>query len=120
MPMKIPVVAFALLAGALLAAGCRSGSSPPPLITTTSRQATSGDVDASALFASNCAGCHGANRQGGVGPALTADVLQAKTETQVRDTISNGRPGTVMPAWKDKLSGSQVDALARYLKGTKQ
>ncbi len=116
MSKKLVICAVLLLAGSITLASCRSASgSPSPLITTT--QATSGvPIDAAALFAANCAGCHGANRQGGVGPPLNAASLASRSETQVKETLANGRPGTAMPAWKDRLSPAQMEALAKFVK----
>lgn len=34
-------------------------------------------IDASLVYASQCASCHGTNRQGGVGPSLTKDITIA-------------------------------------------
>ncbi len=52
----------------------------------------------SAFFADACGGCHGPNREGGIGPALVPGRLTSPDQFYF-DTISNGRPGTVMPAW---------------------
>jgi len=49
-------------------------------------------------YLSNCAACHGLDRQGGIGPALTPDVL-VQNDDFYFDVIKNGRPGTIMPAW---------------------
>jgi cbb3-type cytochrome c oxidase subunit III len=49
------------------------------------------------LFASSCAGCHGAQGQGGEGPALANPVLQrVATDTFLLETIRDGRRGTPM------------------------
>jgi mono/diheme cytochrome c family protein len=58
-----------------------------------------------------CAGCHGANGEGGVGPALTRTELTANAVTQV---IRNGRGA--MPALKpDVLSDEALTAIVRYV-----
>src|SRR6476469_7274219 len=56
------------------------------------------------LFATNCRPCHGDVGQGRIGPALNRPELRdpAKlnaNQTFVRDTISCGRVGTLMPTW---------------------
>ena len=73
-------------------------------------------IDAAPIFQQNCAPCHGANRQGDVGPNITAAALQSRgrTDQYMRDTITNGRGG--MPAWKDKLTQAQIDALVKFLR----
>lgn len=39
------------------------------------------------------------------------------TDEDLQKTISQGIPGTSMPAWKNILSESEIDAVAQYLKG---
>ncbi len=51
-------------------------------------------------FTDTCGGCHGANRQGGTGPALIPGRLTGEDDFYF-DIIKNGRPGTIMPAWGD-------------------
>ncbi|WP_116091699.1 PQQ-dependent sugar dehydrogenase [Sphingomonas crusticola] len=68
------------------------------------------------LFADNCAGCHGADRAGGRGPALTEARLVARVDAQLRHTIAAGVPGTEMPAFGGTLSNTQIAALAAYLR----
>jgi len=70
---------------------------------------TPATVDAAALFATNCARCHGANRQGGAGPALTTTALAQRTVAWLVNFISGHRSGLI-PA--------QVGALAGFLKNT--
>lgn len=75
---------------------------------------TSG-IDAAALFQQNCAPCHGLQRQGVVGPSLTAAALQSRgrTDQYIRDAITNGRGG--MPVWGGKLTAAQIEALVQFL-----
>ncbi|MQC16942.1 MAG: hypothetical protein DWG82_01750 [Chloroflexi bacterium] len=68
------------------------------------------------FFTNNCAVCHGPERQGGVGPALTPGVL-----TQADDfyftTIAEGRPGTAMPSWRSAgLTDEEITNLVNFLK----
>ncbi len=85
--------------------------SPPPLTSPT--QAAGAGAD---LFRQNCAPCHGLDRQGDVGPNLTAAALQSRgrTDQYIRDTITNGRGG--MPSWKDKMYPAQIEALITFLR----
>ena len=66
-------------------------------------QAQSGDPDqlelAAQLFAHNCAVCHGVDGQGRVGANLAKDWPSIRPDLRIRATISNGIPGTAMPAW---------------------
>jgi mono/diheme cytochrome c family protein len=74
-------------------------------------------MSVSQFYATNCAGCHGAERQGIVGPALTPERLVAADEVYV-DAIANGLPGTVMPSWKRLagLSDAEILLLVEWLK----
>lgn len=69
------------------------------------------------FFKANCAVCHGQNRQGGVGPALTPARLTQPDEFYA-NTIANGRPGTAMPAWRQtaSLSDADIQNLVTYIK----
>ncbi len=72
------------------------------------------------LYAISCAGCHGATRQGvsGLGPALTPESLTALSDAKVRETILNGRSGTIMAAFEGTLSPEEIDALLQLIKYT--
>jgi nitrite reductase (NO-forming)/hydroxylamine reductase len=68
-----------------------------------------------AAFRDSCSGCHGPNREGATGPALIPGRLTAKDEYYF-DTIKNGKPGTVMPAWGQAgLSDEEIWALVGYI-----
>ncbi|MBI4282984.1 MAG: c-type cytochrome [Chloroflexi bacterium] len=75
-------------------------------------------VSAKDLFGTKCAACHGANREGipGFAPALTQDSLAKLSDSETKDVISNGRPGTAMPAFKGALSPEELDALLQLIK----
>lgn len=87
----------------------------------------SAPVNGQALYATNCAGCHGGQAQGGVGPALAAS--GAWPEADFREAVLRGHaPGgrelaPVMPRFGDTgLDGApatneQVDAIHAYVKG---
>ena len=71
-----------------------------------------------AVFAQNCAACHGAsatgNRQFGA-PNLTDRIwLYGGDEESVRQTVTNARFG-VMPRWGEKLDSTTVKMLAAYV-----
>jgi mono/diheme cytochrome c family protein len=76
--------------------------------------------DAKALFAQKCASCHGANGKGDTAMAkkLGAKDLSTLTlsEAAIAGTITNGKPPKMM-AYKDKLTGEQIQAIAKYVKG---
>jgi mono/diheme cytochrome c family protein len=57
------------------------------------------------LFAENCAGCHGARAEGRIGARLQKDWPGIRPELAIRQTIANGVPGAVMPAWSQANGG---------------
>ena len=50
-----------------------------------------------AMFRSRCAGCHGPDGRGSVGPDLTGFWAAGGTDDRMFDTIQRGVPGTEMP-----------------------
>lgn len=69
------------------------------------------------FYQANCAACHGANREGGIGLPLLPSVLTQPDEFY-HDTIKNGRAGTAMPAWgaTASLTDEDIDALVQFIK----
>ena len=70
------------------------------------------------IFASNCASCHGTAGQGStIAPALDNPDLRARLDdSEIKAIIANGRPGTAMPAWKNRLTESQINALSSLIR----
>lgn len=68
------------------------------------------------LIYQDCGSCHGMRLTGGLGPALTQSALQGKNQASIRTTISEGRAGTPMPAWKNLLTTSEISWIADFLK----
>lgn len=71
------------------------------------------------LFAQNCSGCHGVDG-GGVPRIGTPDFRERSVQSslgdaQIADAIRHGK-GDRMPAWQDKLSETQITALAAYVR----
>jgi hypothetical protein len=72
-------------------------------------------VPTSTLFAKHCAECHGANRLGGMGPALLPENLKRLRREQAEQVIATGRAASQMPAFTDKLNKQQITALVDYI-----
>jgi cytochrome c oxidase cbb3-type subunit 3 len=76
--------------------------------------ATSGQADVTQgaqIFQQNCAACHGAQGEGGIGPALRdSQYIQTAGDPAITDTIANGRTGTAMAAWSQAKGGLLSDA----------
>jgi mono/diheme cytochrome c family protein len=63
------------------------------------------------LFAENCAGCHGTEGRGGAAIALANPVyLAIADDASIRKVISQGLPGTAMPAFAHSAGGMLTDA----------
>ncbi|MFQ6116940.1 MAG: c-type cytochrome, partial [Candidatus Bipolaricaulia bacterium] len=70
------------------------------------------------LYREECAGCHGAHREGAMGPALIPQFLANKSDAELKTIILTGIPNTAMPGWMDKLTLERIDGLITYLKTT--
>src|SRR5262245_56179423 len=63
------------------------------------------------LYAENCAGCHGSEGRGGASIALANPFyLAVADDAVIRKVISNGIPGTAMPAFAASAGGMLTDA----------
>jgi len=72
--------------------------------------------DGAALFARNCAACHGSTGNGGIGVPLALPSFQASiSDDYLRKTIRLGRPGRVMPSFSN-LKPDEVDAIVSYVR----
>lgn len=116
MPRKI-VVWVALLAGAC-------GGVEPELEDVDVVLSLTPDPDAGgAVYAAQCAGCHGEDGSGGVGTSFVeAFALLHEAggswEIEVRawvGTILEGAEGTAMAGWRDELTDQQVADVVDYL-----
>lgn len=67
------------------------------------------------LLKQDCGSCHGMTLKGGLGPALTPDVLSTKPRELLVETILAGRPGTPMPPWAPFLSRDEANWLVNNL-----
>ncbi|MEX8518277.1 MAG: cytochrome c [Leptothrix sp. (in: b-proteobacteria)] len=63
----------------------------------------------------DCGSCHGMRLTGGLGPALTREVLADKPVEALAATIFHGRPGTPMPGWRAMLTESEASWIAEQL-----
>lgn len=74
-----------------------------------------------ALFVQNCSSCHGADGEGGTGPALNSQqFLGAASDAQIENLVAVGVPGTAMVAWSQDFAGpftsEQIRAVGAYLR----
>jgi len=69
----------------------------------------------SALYQEHCSSCHGADRLGGMGPALLPQNLGRLKPKLARAVILSGRAATQMPAFADTLDEAEVNSLVRMI-----
>jgi high-affinity iron transporter len=86
----------------------------------------SGGVSGQAVFAANCATCHGDGGRGD-GPAATglepppADLTDGTWTTgdgslqAITNTVEHGSPGTAMIGWKGTLTDAEIAAVAAWV-----
>jgi mono/diheme cytochrome c family protein len=72
-------------------------------------------IDATAVFQQRCASCHGADRLGGVGPALLPENLERLRRPEALRVIREGRTATQMAGFKDQLSDAEIQAIAAWI-----
>jgi cytochrome c oxidase cbb3-type subunit 3/ubiquinol-cytochrome c reductase cytochrome c subunit len=102
---------FPVFIGSALISGCGAPRSAP----------AKNQDEFAALFARNCAGCHGRDGRNGAAPSLNDAALQATmTGPALRQIVTNGLPGTLMPAFGQKAGGhlndGEIQALVEGMK----
>lgn len=70
------------------------------------------------LYAANCARCHGPEGQGTPrAPALNVKSFLTQTNDQAMQLIiSGGVPGTAMPAWGDRMTEADIQAIVGFIR----
>ena len=96
---------------------------PPPVDARPPRWVTGDRAAGERLFASTCAGCHGAKGEGADAPALNNPVLQQfATDTYFVETITRGRRGTAMAAFSEPgpvrptLSPTEIESIVTFIR----
>jgi mono/diheme cytochrome c family protein len=74
--------------------------------------ATTAAPAVSEIYSSTCAGCHGADGQGGDGPSLQVSTMST---SELQWIIANGFGG--MPSFSGSLSSSEISGLASFTRG---
>jgi mono/diheme cytochrome c family protein len=86
----------------------------PPPAAKAEAVAAAGGVDGAAIFGQRCAGCHGGDGSGGIGPRLAGGRVVANfpdPQDQIA-VVTNGRGG--MPAFGERLSPEEIAAVVDY------
>jgi mono/diheme cytochrome c family protein len=77
------------------------------------------------VYAQNCAVCHGERGQGSThpvgGPVLPRDLSSPQSRAELSrermlHSVTNGRPGTAMAAFADRLSPPDIEAVVDYVR----
>jgi mono/diheme cytochrome c family protein len=78
------------------------------------------EPDAAAIFKQKCSMCHGPDGKGFAAiktPDFTDPKVQASiTDQQIQETIENGKKGTPMPPFKDKLKEDEIQAMVKFIR----
>jgi mono/diheme cytochrome c family protein/DNA-binding beta-propeller fold protein YncE len=72
-------------------------------------------ADAGPIYARHCASCHGADRLGGMGPALLPESLERLKNADAVSTISQGRAATRMTGFAAILSSEEIASVAAWI-----
>lgn len=106
----MPGIGVGLLIACLVTAHAQEPAQPPSLLNSAAIQ------EGASLFRANCSPCHGPNaRGGGRGPDLTSGRwTHGSTDDEIFRTISQGAPGTEMPA--NALEDSEIRTIIAYLR----
>jgi cytochrome c553 len=67
------------------------------------------------IYQQNCAGCHGAQRLGGMGPALLPESLARLRKPEAAKVIRDSRPGVQMPAFRQQLRDEEITQLVELI-----
>jgi len=66
-------------------------------------------------YQQHCASCHGADRLGGMGPALLPGNLRRLEPKKSVTVIADGLPASQMPSFAEKLGDAEIEALAKLI-----
>jgi mono/diheme cytochrome c family protein len=70
------------------------------------------------LFSSNCSRCHGPEGQGKpIAPSLNVkSFLTSTSDLALQQIITLGVPGTAMPAWGDRMTDADIQAIVGFIR----
>ena len=88
----------------------------PAAPTAPSLASATSTVPAAALYTEHCAACHGAQRTGGMGPALLPESLSRLRPAEALKVIAEGRVATQMPGFAATLNKQEIAALGAYIR----
>ncbi len=70
------------------------------------------------LFSANCSRCHGPEGQGKpIAPSLNVkSFLTGTSDLALQQIVTLGVPGTAMPAWGDRMSDAEIQAIVGFIR----
>lgn len=75
--------------------------------------AAAGGVDGGALYGRSCAGCHGGDGSGGIGPRLAGTVVAKYPDPEAQiAVVTDGKRG--MPSFAARLSAEEIAAIVEF------
>ncbi|MCB2224391.1 MAG: c-type cytochrome [Actinobacteria bacterium] len=93
-----------------------AGAVPPPAndVPVTEESLALGE----SLYQANCAQCHGTDGQGTrMIPPLNEQAFLADTpDLAITQIVTQGVPGTPMPAWGDRMTAAEIQAIVGYVR----
>jgi cytochrome c oxidase cbb3-type subunit 3/ubiquinol-cytochrome c reductase cytochrome c subunit len=89
-------------------------AAPAPL----APKASKGDVAAGGrVYAAHCENCHGTvERRGNAVHLANPMFLASASDAYLRVAVVEGRPGTAMEPWKEKLSANEIEDVIAYVR----
>lgn len=93
----------------------RGGQPAPPVLPP---KAAKGDVGRGGkVYAAQCESCHGtADQRGNAVHLANPMFLASASDAYLRVAIVEGRPGTVMEPWQNKLTPSEIEDVVAYVR----
>lgn len=92
-----------------------NNTATPPSPTVATNTSVPAVVPAATLYREHCASCHGAQRTGGMGPALLPESLERLRRADALKVIQHGRTATQMAGFAGTLAPSDITALAEWI-----
>jgi mono/diheme cytochrome c family protein len=93
---------------------------PPPTSLPAGQSAPSGAANGAQLFATNCAGCHGRDGGGGIGPQLRDGAVLDSFSDAGSEVSFVQRGGGGMPSFSNRLSEADIEAIVEFTRTTLQ
>ena len=103
----------ALLAVAVFIGMLFLNSPTAPPATPAAAVEAAGGIDGGELYGKSCAGCHGGDGSGGIGPRLAGSVVAKFPDPAAQiAVVTDGRRG--MPAFETRLTAEEIAAIVEY------